>query len=63
MSRYPMQQSSIFNMEEAKYEFSSSIDDASSRVDSQHIVNISKLEMPEGKAKNLGLDVEFGGLG
>ncbi|MCG7489044.1 DUF945 family protein [Vibrio sp. Of14-4] len=56
------QQSSIFNMEEAKYEFSSSIDEASSRVDSQHVVNISKLEMPEGKAENLGLDVEFGGL-
>ena len=56
------QQSSIFNMEEAQYEFSSSIDDASSRVDSQHVVNISKLEMPEGKAENLGLDVEFGGL-
>ncbi|GLT18274.1 hypothetical protein GCM10007938_20520 [Vibrio zhanjiangensis] len=56
------QQSSLFVMEEANYKFSSSLDDVSSRVDSQHAVNISKLEMPEGKAENLGLDMEFGGL-
>ncbi|MFY2508352.1 DUF945 family protein [Vibrio pectenicida] len=56
------QQSSLFAMEDAKYQFSSSLDDASSRIDSQHAVSISKLQMPEGKVENVELDLEFGGF-
>ena len=41
---------------------SSSLDDASSRIDSQHAVSISKLQMPEGKVENVELDLEFGGF-
>ncbi|MCG9678609.1 DUF945 family protein [Vibrio sp. Isolate24] len=55
-------QARLFSMKSGQYQFSSSLDDVSQRVNSQHIVSASKLLMSEGEADNLVLDLEFGDL-
>ncbi len=62
MSVFDSGQTSLFTMKSGQYKFSSSLDDASKRVNSQHVVSATKLLMPEGEADNLIVDLEFGDL-
>tara|TARA_Y100001956_G_scaffold81541_1_gene99388 strand:+ start:2826 stop:4094 length:1269 start_codon:yes stop_codon:yes gene_type:complete len=52
----------LFGMKNAQYDFSSSVEEASQRVSSQHVVGVEDLVTAEGKVDKLSLDLELGDL-
>ncbi|QFT36006.1 hypothetical protein GGC03_06175 [Vibrio sp. THAF191c] len=55
-------QAPLFSLKSGQYQFASSLDDASQRVNSKHVVSVDKLLMSEDEVDNLVLDLEFGDL-
>lgn len=55
-------QTEFFGMKNAQYDFSSSLEEASQRVNSQHVVGVEDLVTAEGKVDKLSLDIELGDL-
>ncbi len=55
-------QQPILTMKNARYAFSSALEEVSKRVNSQHVVTIDNVVMPQGEADNLTVDFELGDL-
>ena len=55
-------QSALFGMKNAQYQFSSSIEELSQRVNSKHVVGVEDLVTSEGTVDKLSLDLELGDL-
>ncbi|EGA70281.1 hypothetical protein VISI1226_21965 [Vibrio sinaloensis DSM 21326] len=62
MSVEDANQTDLFAMKNAKYDFASSIEESSQRVSSQHKVGVEDLVTAEGVIDKLSLDLELGDL-
>ncbi|MEF1289293.1 DUF945 family protein [Vibrio sp. M260118] len=61
-SVFDIDQSPLFALQQSKYTFASSYDEAAKTVSSQHVVDLNNLVMDEGDVESVSIDLSFGDL-